>query len=84
MGAEVKTKPTAKNFNKAAYAAFLITGIIFMVLKDFSQTSIFWVWALVFDPFDPAVLFQKRPRLSAVVADSAPIYYICIFCAADF
>ena len=51
MGAEVKTKPTAKNFNKAAYAAFLITGIIFMVLKDFSQTSIFWVLALVFDPF---------------------------------
>ena len=51
MGAEVKTKPTAKNFNKPAYAAFLITGIIFMVLKDFSQTSIFWVLALVFDPF---------------------------------
>ena len=51
MGAEVKTKPTAKNFNKPAYATFLITGIIFMVLKDFSQTSIFWVLALVFDPF---------------------------------
>jgi len=61
MQQEVKTKPASKNINKPAYALFLITGIIFMVIKDFPQASIFWGLALIFDPFDIKQPFNKRP-----------------------
>lgn len=58
---EAKTKIAAKNFNKPAYIIFILAGIYFLIMKDFSQATIFWCLSLAFDPFDTAVPFQKRP-----------------------
>ncbi len=58
---EAKTKPAAKNINKPGYIIFLLAGMYFMFTKDFSQAVIFWGLALVFDPFNPATPFTKRP-----------------------
>ena len=66
METEIKTKPAAKNLNKFAYSAFVVAGIAFLILKDFSQASIFWGLALVFDPFNPATPFQKRPAYQQI------------------
>ncbi len=53
--------PKVYNVNKPAYAFFLLVGIIFLIQKDFSQAVIFWGLALVFDPFNTEIPFQKRP-----------------------
>lgn len=52
---------TQKNFNKYAYLAFVIAGIGFMFLKEWSNVIIFIGLALVFDPFDTKVPFPQRP-----------------------
>jgi hypothetical protein len=61
MEQQTETKPTAFNFNKPAYALFLLTGIYFLIQRDFSQAVIFWGLALVFDPFNTSITFKKRP-----------------------
>jgi hypothetical protein len=58
---ETKVTPFAGNFNKYAYVVFTVTGIVFLLMKDYSQSAIFTGLALVFDPFNTAVSFDKRP-----------------------
>ncbi|MBL0183451.1 MAG: hypothetical protein IPP96_14620 [Chitinophagaceae bacterium] len=41
MEKEVQTKKVVRNINKPAYIIFLLAGIYFMIVKDFSQASIF-------------------------------------------
>ena len=57
----INTTPQAKNFNKPAYIIFTLLGIFFAITKDFSQASIYWALALVFDPFNIEMPFPKRP-----------------------
>ena len=66
MEKEVKIKTNSYKLNKLGYIAFLATGIVFLVLKDFSQASIFWGLALIFDPFNPSTPFQKRPTYQKI------------------
>ncbi len=61
MTTETNSKTAISNFNKPAYAVFVLTGLFFLVKKDFSQATIFLGLALVFDPFDIKVAFNKRP-----------------------
>jgi hypothetical protein len=61
MKTGTNTKPATGNFNKFAYATFLLAGIYFLIKKDFSQAIIFWALAPAFDPFDVQVPFKKRP-----------------------
>jgi hypothetical protein len=61
MKTDTNTKPGASSLNKPAYVILVTTGIFFLVVRDFSQAAIFWGLALVFDPFDQNVSFQKRP-----------------------
>ena len=61
METETNTKPAAKNFNKPAYIVFVVAGIYFLVMKDFSQAAVFWGISLAFDPFNKAIPFPERP-----------------------
>ncbi len=61
MTTETNSKPAVTSFNKPAYVLFVITGLFFLLKKDFSQATIFLGLALVFDPFDIKVAFNKRP-----------------------
>ena len=61
MTTSMETNPKAKSFSKPAYLIFLLAGIYFQVTKDFSQATIFWGLALVFDPFNINTPFGKRP-----------------------
>lgn len=54
-------KPNARNINKYAYSVFIMAGIVFLVLKDYEQAAAFIGISLAFDPFDPAIRFDKRP-----------------------
>ncbi len=47
--------------NKLVYTVFVITGIVFIFLKDFSSATIFIGISLSFDPFDQKMPFGKRP-----------------------
>jgi len=58
---ETNTKPANTSFNKYAYAAFVMAGIVFLAIKDYSQASMFLGLGLVFDPFNQATPFNKRP-----------------------
>ena len=48
-------------FNRVAYVGMLLTGIILLILKDYSTATIMAGLAVVFDPFNPEVSFGKRP-----------------------
>ena len=61
MTTETTTPQKTINLNKPAYIVFVLTGIAFLIMKDFSQAVIFWGLALVFDPFNINVAFNKRP-----------------------
>ncbi len=61
MEKQTAIKPTVYNFNKPAYVIFLFAGIYFLTQKDFSQAVIFLGLALVFDPFQTTISFNKRP-----------------------
>lgn len=61
MKTNTEITPKAKSFNKPAYFIFVLAGICFLVIKDFSQATIFWGLALVFDPFNINTPFGKRP-----------------------
>ena len=52
----------AKNYNKTAYTVFVLAGIYFAIVKDFSQAFTFFGLALIFDPFNQAMAADKRPR----------------------
>ena len=58
---DTKTKPANTSFNKYAYAVFVVVAIIFVAMKDYSQSAIFMSLALVFDPFNQAIKFDQRP-----------------------
>lgn len=51
-----------KNYNKTAYTVFVLAGIYFAIVKDFSQAFTFLGLALIFDPFKQAMAADKRPR----------------------
>jgi len=61
MEKQFTTGKNSHNFNKVGYITFIVAGIIFMFLKDWSNVIIFIGLALVFDPFDTKVPFPKRP-----------------------
>ncbi len=56
-----KATPMPKSLNRVGYGAFVVAGIYFMIVRDFSQAVVFWGLALVFDPFNPETPFPKRP-----------------------
>ena len=56
-----KTAAVSPLLYRLAYSAFILLGIIYLVKKDFSNAVIYWGLALVFDPFDQQVAFNKRP-----------------------
>jgi len=56
-----KSKPKVVNLNKPAYIIFVLTGLYFMIVKDYSQASIFVCLSLVFDPFNIETPFKQRP-----------------------
>lgn len=58
---ETNTQPRIWNLNKPAYVLFILTGIGFLIAKNISQAAIFFGLALVFDPFDIKMVFNKRP-----------------------
>jgi hypothetical protein len=55
------TKPKGKNFNKPAYVIFMAAGIVSFCMKDFSEAFTFIGFAMIFDPFNTEVPFNKRP-----------------------
>jgi hypothetical protein len=61
MATETHTQQKTFDFNKPCYVLFLLTGIVFMITRNFSQATIFWGLALVFDPFDKQTPFPQRP-----------------------
>ncbi len=61
METGTKKNPVVRNVNKPLYALYILAGIYFLFKKDVSQAVIFWGIALVFDPFDTQVPFNKRP-----------------------
>lgn len=61
METTANTPSKARNFNKPAYIIFVLIGIVFLIKKDISQASIYFGLALVFDPFNINVTFNKRP-----------------------
>jgi len=60
------TKPVAQNWNKPAYIALTLLGLVFLYAQDLSQAVIFLGISLVFDPFDIETPFQKRPLYQRV------------------
>ncbi len=62
MEKELTTQKPNYNFNKYGYIAFVMAGIAFLFLKEWSNVIIFIGLALVFDPFiDTKLPFPKRP-----------------------
>ena len=59
-------KTVVRNVNKPAYIIFSIAGLCYLIANDLSGAVIFWGLALVFDPFDTAVPFNKRPMYQKV------------------
>jgi hypothetical protein len=60
------TKSVTQNWNKPAYVAFVLVGLVFLYAQDLSQAVIFLGIALVFDPFNIETAFQKRPLYQRV------------------
>ena len=61
MEPKTETKQKAVDINKPAYVILILAGIYFLIQRNFSEAVIFWGLALVFDPFNTAMPFQKRP-----------------------
>ena len=62
MKPNTTTTCKAKKYNKTAYTVFVLAGIYFAIIKDFSQAFTFLGLALIFDPFKQAMAVDKRPR----------------------
>ena len=57
---QAKTIPSP--FYKIAYAAFVLLGIFYFVVKGAVSESVMYMGlALVFDPFDQSVTWKQRP-----------------------
>ncbi len=54
-------QPQSILFNRMAYVGMLLTGLVFIFLKDWSTAGIMIGLALVCDPFNPEIPFGKRP-----------------------
>ena len=66
-------------FNKYGYAVFLLAGLVFLFLKNYSNAVIFLGLAPLFDPFNPAVKFNHRPlwqRLWLVVHAGVTLFAV--------
>lgn len=62
MEQKIETKQKkAIQINRPAYVVLLLAGICFLIQRNFSEAVIFWGLALVFDPFNTSIPFQKRP-----------------------
>jgi hypothetical protein len=61
MEKQACAKPKGKNLNKPACIIFLAGGIISFLIKDFSEAFTFLGLAMIFDPFNTEVPFDKRP-----------------------
>lgn len=61
------TEKNSFNFNKVGYVSFIIAGLVFMFLKDWSNVIIFIGLALVFDPFDTKISFPQRPLWQKII-----------------
>jgi hypothetical protein len=61
METGTKSKPAARNINKPGYILFLLAAIYYMIQRDFSAASGFMGSALIFDPFNILIPFNKRP-----------------------
>ena len=61
MTTQTNSKRVIKNLNKPAYALFVLGGLYFLMMKDFSQATMFLGLALAFDPFDTSIRFNNRP-----------------------
>lgn len=59
LSKERKLSSTA--INRIAYLFFMLTGLVYFIKKDFSNTLIYWGLALIFDPFNPSVRWDDRP-----------------------
>lgn len=62
-----KTSSTSSGIHRIAYAAFVVVALYFLIFSDdkmngISQLAI----ALIFDPFDQTVPFQKRPLFQRI------------------
>jgi succinate dehydrogenase/fumarate reductase cytochrome b subunit len=57
-----KAKPSRVNYSRAMYIIFSIIAIVLAGFKDFTQAFTLWGLALIFDPFDQTIPFDKRPR----------------------
>ncbi|HEX4875049.1 MAG TPA: hypothetical protein VFV31_00150 [Chitinophagaceae bacterium] len=59
---ENKQEKTNRNLQRIGYLALTITGIIMMLIDKSPAAGISNLGvALVFDPFDPQLAFNKRP-----------------------
>lgn len=47
--------------NRMAYLFFMMTGLVYFIKKDFSNTFIYLGIALIFDPFDQKMRWDDRP-----------------------
>jgi hypothetical protein len=61
MENKICSRPKGKNFNKPAYIIFAAGGIVCFIMKDFSEAFTFLGLAMIFDPFNTEVPFDKRP-----------------------
>ncbi len=52
--------------NRMAYAAFLLTGVVFVINHDPESSMIYFALSLVFDPFDPLVKWEHRPAYQRI------------------
>ncbi len=50
-----------RNFYRFGYIGLVLAGIVFAFMGKFGDTVMFGGLALVFDPFDQKVPFNKRP-----------------------
>lgn len=66
-------------FNKIGYAGMFISGIILLILKDYSTATVMIALALVFDPFNPEVSFGKRPLWQRLWLISHLVFVLVVF-----
>ncbi|AYL97569.1 hypothetical protein [Mucilaginibacter celer] len=66
METPVQTSQRTININKPGYILFSLISIVFLFRHDISQATVFAGLALVFDPFNPQMPFQKRPLFQKV------------------
>jgi len=56
-----KPRTLPRNFYRFGYAGFVLAGIAFAIMGKFADSAMFCGLALVFDPFNQHIPFNKRP-----------------------